>query len=104
MLEGLWFDLASRAGWVWGFVRPGGVRGQIALCRSHLVDSSRHKLAQPHQGVWVEGGGVLVVRGRSIIAVPVLDKHVPGAGSEGQVSPFPEVRWGNVRPGWGGGV
>jgi len=68
------------------------------------MDSSPHELAQPHEGVRGEGGGVFVVRGHRLVGVPVFDKHVPGAGSEGLVGSSQEIWWGNVRPGWGGGV
>ena len=44
VLEELWFDLAAGAGQVWVLVEPGGVGGQIAFRRSHLVDSSSYEL------------------------------------------------------------
>jgi len=68
------------------------------------MDSSSHKLAQPHKGVWGEAGGVLVVPVRRIIGAPLLDKHVPGVGSEGLVGSSHKICWRDVRPGWGGGI
>jgi len=67
------------------------------------MDSSRHKLPQPHQGVWGEAGGVFVVGGRGIVGDPVLDEHVPSAGREGLVGFSHEIWGGNVGSGWGGG-
>jgi len=55
------------------------------------MDSSRHKLLQPHKGVLGEGGGVFVVRGRGIVGDPVLNEHVPSAGPEGLVGLSHEV-------------
>ena len=60
------------------------------------MDSSRHKLAQPHKGGWGKGGGVFVVRGRGIVGDPVLDEHVPSAGPEGLVGFSHEIWRGNV--------
>jgi len=65
------------------------------------MDSSHHKLSQPHKGVWGEGGGVFVVRGRRIVGDPVLDDHVPSAGPEGLVGFSHKICWGNVRSRWG---
>ena len=45
MLECLWFSFAAGAGQVWALVEPGGVGGQVALCRLHLVDSPCHELS-----------------------------------------------------------
>jgi len=61
VLEGFWLSSTARASWVWVLVKPGGVGGQVALSRTHLVDPSCHKLPQAHERVWGEGGGVLVV-------------------------------------------
>jgi len=80
------------------------VGGQVTLRRPHLMDPPCHKLSQPHEGVWGKGGGVFVVWGRGIVCDPVLDEHVPSAGSEGLVGFSHEVRWGNISSGWGGGV
>ena len=91
MLEGLWFASASRAGYVGALVEPGGVGGQVALCRSHLVDPTCHELPQAHEGLWGEGGGVLVVWGSGRIGGLVLEEHVPSAGPEGLVGLFHEL-------------
>jgi len=104
VLKGLWSGLALWTGWVRVLVKPRGVGGKVALCRSHLVDSSRHELAQPHKGVWGTGGGVIVVRGCRIVGDPVLDGHVLSASPEGLVGFSHEIRGGDVCPGWGGGV
>jgi len=80
------------------------VGGKTALCLSHLVDSSRNKLAQRDKGVWGKGGGVLIVQGRRIVGDPVLDEHVPSASPEGLVGFSHEIRWGDVCPRWGRGV
>jgi len=53
--------------------------------------------------VWGEGGGVPVVRGCGVAGGPVLEEHVPSAGSEGPVGSAHQLWWGNVRSGWGGG-
>jgi len=66
------------------------------------MDSPRHKLTQPHKGVWGKGGGLFVVWGRRIVGDPVLDGHVPSAGPEGLVGFSHEVWGGNFRSGWGG--
>jgi len=50
-----------------------------------LKDSPCHELPQPHEGVWGEGGGVFVVQGCWGVDGPVLEEHVPSAGSEGLV-------------------
>jgi len=63
------------------------------------MDSSRHKLSQPHKGVWGDGGGVFVVRGRGIVSDPILEEHVPSAGLEGLVGFSLEIWWGNVLSG-----
>jgi len=102
--EGLWSSLAPWAGWVRVLVEPRGVGGQVALCRSHLMDSAGHKLRQPHKGVWGEGGGVFVVRGGGIVGAPVLDEHVPSAGPQGLVGFSHEIRRGNIRSRSGRGV
>jgi len=46
---------------------------------------------------------VLVVRGRGVVGGPVLEEHVPGAGSKGPVGSSDEFGRGNVRS-WGWGV
>jgi len=102
VLEGLWSSPASWAGWVGVLVEPREVGSQVALGCSHLVHPSCHKLPQPHKGVWREGGGVFVVRGRGVVGSPVLDEHVPSAGPEALVGPLHEVWRRNVRSGWGG--
>jgi len=66
------------------------------------MDSSHHKLTQPHKEVRGKGGGIFVVRGRRIVGAPILDKHVPSPGPEGLVGLSHEVWWGDVRSGWGG--
>jgi len=53
--------------------------------------------------VWGEGGGVLVVPERGVVGGPVLEEHVPSAGSERPVGSSHELWWGNVHSGWGGG-
>jgi len=68
------------------------------------MDSSRHKLTQPHKGVWGKGGGVFLVWGRGVVSDPVLDEHVPSTGPEGLVGFSHEFWWGDVRSGWRGGV
>jgi len=68
------------------------------------MDSARHKLPQPHKGVWGERGGVFVVRGRGVVGGLVLDAHVPSTGPEDLVGFSQEIWRGNVRSGWGGGV
>jgi len=68
------------------------------------MDSPRHKLPQPHEGMSGEGGGVFVVRGHGVVSDPVMNEHVPSAGPEGLVGFFHEIWRGNVRSGWGGGV
>ena len=80
MLERFRFDLAPWASEVGVFVRPGWVGGQVTFRRSHLVDSSCHKLSQAHEGVGGECGGVFVVRGCWVFFGPVLEKHVPSSG------------------------
>jgi len=104
VLEGLWSSPASWAGRVGVLVEPRGVGSQVALRCSHLVDRSYHKLPKPHKGVWGEGGGVFVVRGREVVGSPVLDEHVPSAGPEGLVGPPHEVWRRNVRSWLGRGV
>ena len=96
MLAGLLSDLASWAGWVWVPIEPRGVGGQITLRQLHLMDSSRYKLSQSHEGVWGKGGGVPVVRGSRIVGVPVLGEHVPNTGPKGSVGFCHEVWWGDV--------
>jgi len=68
------------------------------------MESSCHKLVQPHKGVWGKGGGVFIVWGRGIVRDPVLGEHVPNMGSEGLVGFSHEVRRGNFSSGCGRGV
>ena len=103
VLEGLRSSPAQLPGWVRALGEPGGVGSLVALCCSHLVDPSGHKLPQPHKGVWGEGGGVFGVRGGGVVGGPVLDEHVASAGPERLVGPRHEVWRRNVRFGWGGG-
>jgi len=56
------------------------VGGQVAFRRSDLVDSSRHEFTQAHEGVGVEGGGVVVIRGCGVLFGPVLEEHSPSPG------------------------
>jgi len=77
---------------------------QITPRCSHLMYSPRHELPQPHEGVWGEGAGVVVVRGCGVVGGPVLEEHGPSAGREGLVGSSPELLGGNVRSGWRGGV
>ena len=44
VLERFWFNSAAGAGQFRVLVEPGGMGSQIALARSHLVDSPCHKL------------------------------------------------------------
>jgi len=62
------------------FVVSGGVDGEVAFCRSHLVDSSCHKLSETQEGVWRERGGISVVWGGGGVGGPVLEEHVSSAG------------------------
>jgi len=63
------------------------------------MDSPRHRLPQPHKGVWGEGGGIFVVRGRGVVGGPVLDEHVPTAGPESLIGFSHEIWRVNVRSG-----
>ena len=62
------------------FIGPGRVGIQIAFRRSHLMDSSCHKLPQAHKGMGGEGGGVVVVAGCGVFFGPVLEEHEPSSG------------------------
>jgi len=102
--KGLWFDSASGTGCVGVLVEPGGVGGQLTLLRSHLMDSSCHKLPQAHEGVRGKGGGILVVWGSGCIGCPVLEKHVHNAVPGGPVSFSHEFEGGDLCSWWRGGV
>ena len=80
MLEGFWFNFTAGAEWVWVLVEPGGVGGQVVLCRSHLVNSPCHKFPQSHEGVWQEVGGEFIVGGCGVIGGRILEERVSGAG------------------------
>ena len=61
MFERLRFKTAAGAGGM-GIGGPlGRVGGQATFAGSHLVDSSRHELAQAHEVSRVQGGEVVVV-------------------------------------------
>jgi len=92
VLEGFWFSSAAGAGKVWVLIEPGGVCGQVAFCRSHLVDSPCHELSKTHEGVWGKGGGVVVVGGCGGVDGPILEEHVPSSDSKYLVGSFHEVR------------
>jgi len=77
VLERFGFDSAPRAGKDGVLVGPRWVGGQVAFCRSHLVDPPRHKLSQAHEGVGAEGGGIFVVRRRGVFFGPFLEEHAP---------------------------
>ena len=71
---------APRTGEVEVFVGPGWVGSQVAFRRSHLMDSSCHKLPQAHEGVGGEGGGVVGVWRSGVFFRSILEKHVPSPG------------------------
>ena len=104
VLEGLWSSPASWAGRVRVLVEPRGEGSQVALCCSHLVDPSCHKLSQPYEGVVGERGGVFLVRVRGVVGSPVLGEHVLSAGPEGLVGLPHEVWRRNLRSAWGRGL
>ena len=94
MFERLWLILAAKAGCVRILVEPGGVGGQRALRRSHLLDSPPHKLSQAY-GVGRGGGGrVLVIRGGGCIGGQVWEDHVSGTTLEGLVGFLHEIKGG----------
>jgi len=100
VLEWFWFSAAPEAGAVGVFIDPGRVGCQVALRRSHLVNSPRHEFPQAHERVWGGGGGVLIVwRGR----VTVMEKHIPSAASEGVIGAFHDLVGGECRTQVGGG-
>jgi len=102
MLGGLWFNSAWLAGCVRVLVEPGGVGGQPAFCRSHLVDPSCHKLSQTHEPVQGEGRGIVVIWGSGRIGGPVLEGHVSSVVSEGLIGFSHELGGGIFVPGRGG--
>ena len=104
MSERFGFDFALWAGEVGVFVGPGRVGSQVAFRRSHLMDSSCHKLPQAHKGVGGEGGGVVVVRGRGVFIGPVLEEHESGSGPKRPVGLSHEVWGGNICAWRGEGV
>jgi len=104
LLEHSRFGCTVGASQVWVLVEPGEVGGQVALCGSDWVDSSCHKFPQTHERVWGEGGEVFIVRGCRGISGPLLEEHVPRAGSKGLVGLSNEFRGGNVCSGWWGGL
>ena len=98
-MEKFGFNSGAGAGQGWVLVQPGGVRGQVALRRSYLVDPPSQELPQAHESVRGEGGGILVVWGCGCILGPVLEEHVPSAGQEGLVGFFHGLAGGYVRSG-----
>jgi len=80
MSERFWFDFAPWTGEVRVFGGPGWVGGQVTFPRSHLMDSSRHKLPQAQEVVGGEGGGVVVVSRCGVFFCPILEKHVRRSG------------------------
>ena len=61
MLERLRFQAAAGAGGVRVGGPPSGVSGQVTLPGSHLVDSSRGELVEPHERARIQGGRVIVI-------------------------------------------
>jgi len=98
MLEGLWFDSTSGTGCVRVVVEPGGVGGQVAFCRSHLMDPSCHKPSWTHERMRGEGGGIVVVWGSGRIGSPVLQEHVPSTVSQGLLGFSHELGRGFLSP------
>jgi len=98
------FDFAPWTGEVGVLIEPGRVGSQVAFRRPHLMDSSCHKLPQPHEGMGGEGGGVVVVRRCGVFFGPILEEPKPSSGSSGQVGFLQEVWRGNVRARGGGSV
>ena len=80
MSEQFGYDFAPRTGEVGVLIGPGRVGSQIAFRRSHLMDSSCHKLPQAHEGVGGEGGGVVVVGRCGVFFGPILEEHEPSSG------------------------
>ena len=78
--------------------------GQVAFCRSHLVDPSPHKFPQAHEGVGGVGGRVIVIQRPGVFFGPVLEEHVPSPGSQRLVGLSHEIWRGDVRLRWGEGV
>ena len=103
MPERFRFDPASRAGSVGVLVEPGGVGGQVAFRRSHLVNPSCSKLPQTHERVRGEGGRIVVVWGSGCVGGPVLEVHVPSACSKDLVGFSHELGWGDFQSQRGGG-
>ena len=104
VVDGLWFRSAARAGCLRVLVRQGGLGGQVAFCRLHLVDPPCYKLPQAHQRVWREGGEVVVVGGCGRVGGSVLEEHVPSAGHEGLVGLSHELGGGSLSCAGGGHV
>jgi len=104
MPQCLWSSSALEAGWVWVLVEPGRVGGQVAPCRSPLVDAPCHELPQTHKRVRGEGRGELVIRGCGGVSGRVLEEHVSGAGTKGLESLSHELGGGGCGFRVGGGA
>ena len=63
MFEGLQGLRAEGAGFVGIMVIPSGVSREVAFTRAHLVDPSRNKPAQAHEGMGARRGRVGVIWG-----------------------------------------
>jgi len=57
MAEGFLVGSASRTGEIVVLVKPGGVGGEVASGRAHLVHSPGHTLPQSDKGVRGQAGG-----------------------------------------------
>ena len=54
-------------------LKPGGMRGQVALLGPHLMDAASHELAQPHERMRGEREGKGIVDGDRGKGTPVFD-------------------------------
>ena len=77
VFEGLTFQTAAGAGGIGLEGPPGGVRRQVALTGSHLVDSACHELGQTHKGARVNGWGVMISGRGGEQSGLVLNEHLP---------------------------
>jgi len=85
VFEHLRLQNAARAGGVRLRGPPGGVGSQVTFPSSHLVDATRHELAQTHEQSWVNGRRVVVVGRWGEQSKPVLNEHLPDPFLQGGV-------------------
>ena len=80
-------------------VEPGGVSGQVAFPRSHLMDAACQEFRKTHKGVGGQGGREGVTRGGLGQGGPLAEEDGPALFLHGGVRVVGRIRWRDRRGG-----